>query len=322
MSVSMIAKSFLHNTTCLALVAAAAGTAVLAQSAVSGPASGFTFASGEFRPVLGMPGSAHLGPSTLRTGSSGWVAPNGISAITAGENGIQFIANLSQAAAVQLDEAILPSSVFWSDDSTIVVLYSAEQQALQFSTILSQNAAKMKAPIRLDEIGVLGAPLAVNPAAGLAAVCLNTGLGIFSEKGLTTTPVRCDGLSAAVFAGDDALYVAGNGQILEIGDWENGSTVRTLIESEGASGPVAAAVYEGADGRMLILANASSGRLYVYNTVTSRETERFDLDYKPSSLDQLGLGRFLLNRDRRPSEPLLVFQVLPPHAVTFIPSGE
>jgi hypothetical protein len=313
-------KSVVPITTTVILATCNTGLSLLAQSAVSGPTSGYAFVAGGFRPILGIPGSAHLGLPNSHAAQFARVAPNGISAITAGENGVQFIADLGQLAAVQLEKAITPTNVFWSPDSSAAALYSSEAQELQFSTLQSPTG-RMKPPIHLNELGVVGAPLAVNPTAGLAAVCSNTILAIVGMQGLMTTSVNCDGLSAGVFASSTTLYVAGNGRVLEIENWQNGGTVKTLLENEGVQA-VAAAVSNSPGGPLLLLADASNSRLYVYNTVTALETNRFDLDYAPSSLDLLGRGTFLLNRDRKPSDPLLVFQVLPQPAVTFVPTGE
>ena len=302
------------------LILAAAGSGLRAQPVLSGPGSGYAFAAGGFRPILGIPGAAYLGSRIPGTELFASVAPNGVSAITFGESGVRFTAGLGETEPVPLEDAIAPAIVHWAADSGAAALYSRDAQAIQFSTSLA-SAPRMGIPIRMDELGVTGAPLAVDAGARLAAVCTGEGLGILGMAGLMRTQVSCEGFSTGAFHGSTALYLAGSGQIVEIRDWENGGQTRTLPGND-LSQPVAAAVWTGADAILFIVADASANRLHVFDAGAGNELERFDLDSTPSSLDAIGKQAFLLNRDRAVSAPLLVFQLAPQHAVQFIPAGE
>ena len=313
-----------------AALALGACSGLCAQSAVSGPTSGYIFTGGRFRPILGVPGSAHLGPSPsmkpkapmhseMRPPQFARVAPNGFSAITSGDKGVQFIADLSHPQDEQLAGAITPTAVFWANDSSAAALYSAKEHKLQYLAL--RPSITIRPPIQLDQLAAIGPPLAVNPTAELAAVCTGSGLAVIGAQGLMSTSVSCDGLSAGAFAGSTTLYVAGNGKVLEINSWQNGGAVTTLLETQGVQ-PIAAAAFDVPAGRSLLLLDASSNRLYVYDTTTATLTDQFDLDYSPSSLDLLGQATFLLNRDRKPYQPPLLFQILPKHAVSFVPVGD
>jgi hypothetical protein len=313
----MKTKSFLSATI---VFTACSGAALFAQPDLAGPLSGYAFEAGVFRPIVGLPGSAYLGPGISKTARFAGIAPNGRSAISADENGVYFIADLGQADMAPLSDAVQPTGVFWARDSSAVALYSAETQSIQFSSALAPSPL-LNPPVLLGALGVTRAPLAVDAGLGVAAVCANGELAVLAASGLLATGVSCDGLSVAAFAGENSLYAAGNGRVLEISNWKSGGETK-ILPADGISDPVAAAIWQTSEARLLLLVSASDWSLQVCQIGPAFEVARIELDFSPSSLDAFGQDAFLLNRDRKKSEPLLVFRARPQRAVIFIPAGE
>jgi hypothetical protein len=261
-----------------------------------------------------------------------------------------FIPDLGQATAapVPLNGAIdNPDVIIWAGDSSAVVLFNSSQSLLQFikqiggppsvgaSINLSslqpgandQSVLKASMPTSLPRLAA-SSPirlLAADPLSGLAAVAL-TGRGrsqlYFIQEGVAPGFLMTLNVpAAAAFGTDDSLYVADSGtrQVWAIRNLSQAPLIQLLLSStDGITQPAALAL----DNQYLYLADRSDMVLRVYSLLTLQKVDELALDTAPSSLARFSTSSFLVNAQRNPGEPVLIFQTSPARSVIFVPSGD
>src|SRR2546421_2984166 len=105
------------------------GFARAQQTSLSGPIEGFTFdaPTGSFRAVIGLPGSASLGPAILSGFGSGSVAPQKDYGLAFSEDQALFVSGLhsTSPSTSPLSSAMAgQEGVVWSADGSLAVLFS------------------------------------------------------------------------------------------------------------------------------------------------------------------------------------------------------
>lgn len=284
----------------------AAPTSLRAQSlAVGGIHSGILFdrATQSLRPMLGLPGSAHLGDPVVEQVVLAAVAPDGMTALAVQQDGVSLFNFRSEPPArLQLHDAIRSvDRIVWVRDSSAAVLYSSSGRHLQW--LRNVNAAGSLDPaIDLSSIPGRLSLLAVDSNARLAVISSsdedNGGqLYLVTSTSGARFLVNIGDPKAATFGTGDLLYVADGRthQVLEIeAGTESSVQIRSrFTEQDGVTDPVALSFSP--DGNRLYLANGSSRTLMGYDLSGHVPALRIELEVSPTELEPLPGGRFLLN---------------------------
>jgi len=147
---------------------------------LAGPLSGFVFdpPSRAIRPILGIPGAAHLGSPVFSNIDFAAVAPNGRLALAVREGHLWIIPDLNAADADQPAAAIdNPAQIVWASDSSTAVVYSSSAQSMQRVLFPAGAAARLDSPIDTSFLPGRISSLAVDPTGRIAAGVSDPAMG-------------------------------------------------------------------------------------------------------------------------------------------------
>jgi hypothetical protein len=173
-----------------------AGVCAYAQTSLRGPAAGLIYepVTGSLRYILGVPGSAVVGPVVRQEIEQAWPAPGGSSVILRDREGAWIVSMQSDRASRLLDGV---SVVAWNADGTEAVAYSATEAAMQRIAVDRNGAAVAGAPVAVSETLGQVTAVAVHSPAQPAAMVAGSRLYLTASSGLLTQ-VAVDGRVAAV----------------------------------------------------------------------------------------------------------------------------
>ena len=309
------------------------GSSLRAQnSGLAGPQSGFVFdrASGTIRPVIGVPGSAHLGSAAVKQVRYGAVSPDGSAAIILENRQLSFATSLSstEPALVPLGGASTPpDALAWAPDSSAAAWHFHDSPLIQRFTV-SHGQPVPSGAIDLAALGYRISALAIAPFGGRIYAAVRDG----SSSGVYLISPGSHPLQIALIGDPVALAFDQSGENLYALDGRTGA----VFEIRGASGTSAASPFIAPSGTVTDFVGLAVGRyntrLYTvsrsarlvreYEIGTGNLLAELPLDSPPSSMQPLGGNSvFLLNAARGPLEPLLVLNANADAAVYMIPSG-
>ena len=308
-----------------ALLAALVAPAAAQTIGMQGPVAGLVFTSQSVRPLLGAPGAAVAGPALIAGVQWASMAPGGDWGLIA-RRGIparvyRFSGSApSQVATEGLIEGI--DRVAWSRDGSYALAYSSKSTQMQ-RLRFSDSAASADAPLSLASFGGV-ATLAIDPSGGQMAFGVSGGGLYLIQAG--QSPTRLSAMvqpAAAAFDGTGATLYAVDLATRGISEFISGSGPIDFapLPDLGSTAPNPAGLAVSGDGRFLLLADAASRTICVYDTASRDLTSTIPLDFAPSRLDALSAApAFLLNGDRS-NEWLMILDAAASPRVYFVPAA-
>jgi len=290
-----------HSGILLALGVLTATGWAQSSAGVAGPVTGFVLAgtSGTLRPMLGIPGAAHLGGPVASGLTAASVSPDGSTALTVQAHG-QLVAYTGLRAAspapLKVASAIAGADLFaWSPDGSGAAVYASTSRQGQMLTSLAKSPAT-GAPIDLSSLP--------GPVAALAFDGKNLILGVSGELGgiyLTNgsaAPLRiaAGGNPSGITLAGASLYFADNqsNQIWQVQNYA--TTPAALLFASDNNTAATAGLQVSADGLRLFVASDATQKLAVYDIASRSAVQSVDLAIAPTRLDRFGdASVFLLN---------------------------
>jgi len=284
---------------------------------IRGPVAGFVFdrESRAIRPVLGVPGSSHLGSAILSDADAASIAPDGSAALATQQSRLIIARGIRTGSpeAVAVNQAIANADLFsWS--RTAAVVYSSASRQAQI--IRDLNAT----PSASSPIDFSGLPGVVSSIAlhGDSIIAATEGGGVFLlSSGKTRLIAASQSPSAVALSGTD-LYFADRdgGSIWVVRDFENDATA--AVFATGIDSPVALFASAG----RLFAASAGTRQLRTYDLASKAETASIDLEFTPSSFDFAGEPSLLIMaRGISGEQPYYLLDASQNPAVFFVPAG-
>jgi hypothetical protein len=303
----------------------ACAMAACAQTAagVAGPVTGFIFdpPSETIRPMLGIPGAAYLGDVVATGLSAAAVSPSAAMAL-----GVQRTGRLllytgfdhSSAHPVSVPGAILGGNLFaWAADSSAAAVYSIGSLSAQIITA-SAKAPAAGTPIDLSS---LPGPVAAMAFDGQRIILCVPG-GIFIASASSVPQRIADAVSpTAIALANGSLYFADKQtqEIWQIANYATAPVAAVFANDSGVGGPVGLQV--SADRQRLLVANAGSQKLMVYDIAARSAVQIIDLAFTPTRLDGFGNASVFVMNGGSPG-PLYIARDGAPGkaAVFFVPA--
>jgi hypothetical protein len=313
----------------LSLIPASIGFLPAEQTQLSGPVEGFTFdaPTGSFRAVIGLPGSASLGPAILDDFGSGSVAPQKDYGLAFRDGKCAIVSGLSGANPVVSAFSGVrgnPEGIEWSGDGSLAFVFSRSANWIQILSGLP-NSPTPQVSVDLSFLsGSLSSIAADTPGRRLA-------LGIAGEPGgvyLVTdggdpVPILASSKPIALaFSDDGREFYALDGATLQLTQRHLSDFTSHLFSLDGLRDPVAIRSIRHASGReMLYVAGRNDSMLREYDAASRQILSDLPLDFSPTELRDFGRNSFLLAPRKSSGDPLWLFTTTPQQAVYFVPSA-
>lgn len=308
----------------LLAILSSAAFVVAQPSTFSGPVPGFTFdpATRSVRAVIGSLGSATLGPSVAGALDFASVAPRQNYGIAVRRGQVFFISALGQppASVTPLAGASIPDGVAWSDDGSVVVLYSRSGNWVQICTGLPGSISPG------PQVTVSAGSLAVVAADAQGQdVVIGVGgaqAGVYQlQSGQTFSPLLqiAAPISLAFSPDGSTLYALdqATNQISEIN--LSNSAVQTWPAGAGDAIAIRAAVDSAGD-NVLYVAGRGSQVLLAVDRGTHQTIATAPLSFAPAIIQPLGANGFLLAQRSSPQDLLWTFTATAQPSVYFVPA--
>jgi hypothetical protein len=274
--------------------------------------------SGAIRPLLGVPGSAVLGPAVLRGVTSASIAPDGRWALIKTDGGARLISLApSESSAENIIEAA--DRVVWTRSGSFAVLYSSSTRQLQ-RVRLSRTQAFPDSPVSVSWGEVTS--LAIDAAGRQIAVGVAE-LGLYLLRVGEAAPTLLPAIGrpgALAFDEDGRLYaVDGASQRILRFDAAGGAVEFASLTEPGepATDPVGLALSKG--GRYLLLADRATRAVRMYETGSGNLASTISLDFAPSRMEPLSSAPSFLLNEPGPKEWLLILNAADFPSVSFVP---
>ena len=282
---------------CLAIsvwtVSALAGSS----AAIGGPVAGFVFdaASGAVRPMLGIPGAAHLGDSVVSKLETAFIAPDGSAVLAVAAGRLILFSNLrgvSPAAAPVGGILGGVDAVAWSPDATAAAISSARHSRVQLLTGIPQTPS-VSAPV---DLWTLPGPLTVLACDGRnILIGVPGGIYIAGPGGVPKRIAQAASPVAIALAGAD-LYFADNEtqQVWHVANYAGKVSSELFAYGNAVDSP--AGLQLSSSGQQLYVANAGNRTVAIYDVGSQSLLDTLVLPVTPTRLDRFGASSvFLLN---------------------------
>jgi hypothetical protein len=308
-----------------------------AETGITGPTSGFIFqrSSQTIRPILGVPGSAHLGASTVEGFENASVSPLGTSAL-ATRRGVLYLVRGLQTG--QLEEQPVVNSIpavsrfAWSPDGESAAVYSADSRQAQIirtpqapavcdgvvilSGIRAICLVNSEAPI--DLAGVEGAVSAL-VFDGKRLLIGGAGVYVADPSGLRRLMAEIEPGAMTLGGGDVYIADQKRNQIWLLHDYAGAATPMLFAdERSGISTPTGIGI--SANGHLLV-ANAGSRSVDALDIATRGLIKHIELEFAPGRMEAIGTGRLSLLNFGGEGEPLYLLDSGDDLAVYFVPDA-
>jgi len=293
---------------------------------LDGPICGFVFdpPSRTIRPLLGIPGAAHLGAPTFSNLDFAAVSPDGRQALAVRDGQLWILRDPTAPIASPIDNAIdHPERIIWASDSSTAALYSSSARSIQRVQLLV-GSPQLDPPIDTSFLPGPISALAVDTKGRIAVGVSDPAAGgvyLFSFDKPPAQIASVNDPSALVFSGK-GLYIADrqSRSVLEIPDLAAGGIAPFLAEQDGVVDPAAIAISP--DQRRFYLASREDRTLRVYQINTRSLIAELPLDSEPSRIDSLSQpSLFALNTRQKPTDSLLLLDGRSGDSVYFVPAA-
>ncbi len=294
---------------------------------LGGPTWGYVFdpPTRSIRLLVGVPGSAYLGPAVFTGADRAWVAPAGGSAVICQDGQMAWISDLRRPEAVALQS---PCESFeagaWAQDSSVFIAWSPQDRQLARWTNFpaSPRFSTQELVFPHGEVSSLVAGPEARDIVLAVREQTATSLYALRDGGQPAHLLRSDGPASVAFSeSPDAIYIGDSGarQILYVRGLSGTPVVETLY-----AGEAAAAITSLADlgGGRLGFTSAASKSVMVYDLASRALVADLAVDDVPSQLAPLpGQRVFLLNSRAASDSPLFVLDARQAASVYFIPAS-
>jgi hypothetical protein len=290
-----------------------------------GPIGGFVFsgASKTVRPLLGLAGSTHLASPILNRVESASIAPGGKWAFITRARRSAFVSGLAALtpAEVSIDGLIeAVDRIAWSRDGSFAVLYSSSGNLLQ-RIQFSGSQPVVDAPVDVSSWGQV-TTLAIDAAGQqIAAGFAASGLYLFAAGQSPALLLSMANPQAAAFDGTGQWLYAIDPDNQRIVQFQSGSSFSVFVSLVQPNGPALqpAGLAISGDGRYLLMPDATTQSVLVYEVSSRSLANTISLSFAPSRFEALSAGPvFLLNGNKR-NEWLLVLDASQTPTVYFVP---
>jgi hypothetical protein len=309
----------------IAMLSGPARPAAAQSSNVAGPNCGFVYQpnSRAIRPLLGVPGSSHIGPPVLKGMSFASISPDGDSALITMGGQSFFVHGLAALAPVESSASGLIGAVDrvqWNRDGSFALLYSSSTNRLQRVQV---SGAAADTPIDLSPWGP-AATLAIDPAGSqIAFGVAQSGLYLFAAGQSPALLSSMAGPAAAAFDPTGQHLYAVDVDQQQIWEFDSGSGAFQFASLIQANAPavIPAGLAVSGDGQKLLLADRAAQSVRVYDTASGSLANTIALDFVPSRFEALSAApTFLLNGERS-NEWLLILDARQLPGVFFVPAA-
>jgi len=301
-----------------------AGWAHAQTGRVAGPGLGFIHDTGShsLRPILGVPGSAYLGPPLMEEISFATVAPDGkLALVWKGKQAFFFRPDLDPGFT-RLPEGELaePALAAWAADSSAVVLYAETARRVQ--TIRNPpTGPEIDPPFDLPVEGVVTV-LSITSRAGLvmAGIGQDGGSGFYRiERGGAQLLARMEKPAGAAFTSDGRRFIAADAAAKRIVEFDTGTF--SVLSSTPEDTVEASALAVSTDSRDVYVVSPFSKTLSVYDRESWRRIAEVPLEFEPGGISPLaGKNVYGLAAGKQPGDPVWILSGRPP-AIYFVPGG-
>ncbi len=291
-----------------------------AETRITGPTSGFIFqrSSQTIRPIVGVPGSAHLGASTVEGFENASVSPLGISALATRQGALYLLRGFQtgQPETILIDNAIQAISRFaWSPDGESAAVYSADSRQAQI-------IRNLPSPVLEDPIDLAGVEGAVSALVFDGKRLLIGGASVYvaDPSGLRRLIAEIEPGVMTLGGGDVYIADQKRNQIWLLHDYAGAATPMLFAdERSGISTPTGIRI--SANGRHLLVANAGSRSVDALDIATRGAIKHIELEFAPGRMEAIGTGRLSLLNFGGEGEPLYVLDSGDDLAVYFVPDA-
>ena len=299
-----------------------------AQTPVTGPTEGFIFdlPTNSLRAIVGILGSASLGPAILPKLDYASVAPQKNYAIAFQDGRCLIVSGLDseQVTTTTLSgEFSAPEGIAWSGDGSVAVLYSRTGNWVRTISDLpvSPNAAS------LLDLSSLGGALST-VAADLHGEHVVIGItgdnaGVFQiasdQSFLPLVPVAKP-ISLA-FADDRRQLYIMDGELMQLTEFNLADSTSQAWRINELEDPIAfRPARDAAQRQVIYVAGRGDRSLVVYDSSTHEVIGRVSLAFQPSSIEILGRDSYLLRPRASFDDPLWSFRNSAQPMVYFVPA--
>jgi len=309
------------------LFALLASSVASAQIFLNGPVEGFLFdaPTGSLRAVLGVPGSATLGPSLWDGVDFASVAPRQSYAFVFQAGQCQIVSNLNSAptpGSVISGLSAQPQGVSWSADGRFAILYSTGGNSIQ--TVSGLPSAPVLASVDISSLpGTLSA-VASDPQGKRIAIAVSGatgGLYLTSDSQSFVPVLQAPNISALSFSADGSSLYALDNSIPELAVVDLNTLSSQTLPLDGLSNPVAISADKDAQGRQIVyIASGSDQLLRIVDVASQQKLADLSLNAAPAGLDVLGVHSFVIAARADGTQPLWLFASSPQPAAYFVPA--
>jgi hypothetical protein len=299
-----------------------------AQIAVNGPIEGFLFdaPTGTLRAVMGVPGSATLGPSMWDGVDFGSVAPGQSYAITFQAGQCQIVSSLNSAPpSTTIVSGVngQPEGTVWSADGTLAILYSRSGNWIQTLTGLA-NAPTSGTYVDISSLGGTLSAVASDPQGKRIAIAVSGAAGgvyLTSDSQSFIPVLQSPTVIALSFSADGTNLYALDNAVPELAVVDLNTFSSQNLPLDGLSNPVAIRPDQDTQARQVVYVASGSDRLLRIIDVASQQVSAdVSLNVAPTGIDALGPHSFVIASRSERDQPLWLFTSSPLPAAYFVPA--
>jgi len=313
----------------LSVISFSGGSLPAQQAELSGPLEGFIFdaPTGSFRAVIGLPGSAWLGPSILDGYRSGSVAPGKDYGLAFKDGKCAFVSGLgsARASAYALPGAIADAEgVVWSANGSLALLFSRTGNWIQTFAGIPDSAA----PQLSVDLSVLGGSLsgiATDTTGRRIAIGVageSGGVYLITDGGDPVPLLSGSKPVALAFSDDGSRLFALDTVAPRLTELQLSGLTSQVLSLEGLKDPLAIkATRDAANQPVLYVAGGNDRLLRAYAVSSHEILADIPLDFAPTELMELGRNTFVVATRNRSEDPLWLFTPTLREAFYFVPAG-
>ena len=299
------------------------------QTSLRGPIEGYIFdpPTQSFLTVIGLPGSATLGPALISGFDTGWVAPHKNYAVGF-QQGNCFLVTGLDSNPVSTSIASLagqPDSVVWSGDGSVAVAYSGSGSWLQVISGLP-DGPQVGSPVDLSQLG--GSLSAVTTDRqgrniALAVQGANGGMYLSGDGQNFFSAFPMANPAGVAFSDDGAsIYVVDGGAltltVFSVNDYSSRTFPLNSLQN-----PSAVASGRDTQGHPIVyVADAIDQIFQAYDPVAQQVIVSLPLYFQASGITALGPNSFVISSRSQSASPLWIFASVPQPAVYFVPAAQ